>query len=345
MPDPNERSKELFMQYATGTTKSNEIVMTKQDFCECFDLTEESVDAIGYFNLADADDTDFISFDEFVSFQNLMSTSSFEILGLAHVLDKDENDRISVQEWKAVLQDLVPPKELFGEKLDKEISFRQFETWMRKMEKRVIEHDWSIIARKSDNTASVRDFLNIISRHTRADLMLHRSPYIVENICSYFQGKDNRGRVSYSEFQVFMNIMNSRQSLASKLVGLDADHDGIVRENEFDAAINSETTSKEMKTQLEMMFDIFMDPKTKAVDTSDFLHFAGSIATRGGQEVNQMTLFESLGIGIISGAVGTYSHSALCLSCFVSFFSHHRQITTHTHTYIKAQPLCIPLTN
>ena len=67
-----------------------------------------------------SDDTDTISFDEFVSFQNLMGTSSFEILGLAHVLDKDENDRISVEEWKAALQDLVPPKELFER------------TWIRK---------------------------------------------------------------------------------------------------------------------------------------------------------------------------------------------------------------------
>jgi hypothetical protein len=307
MPVSSEISRELFMQYATGKTKSNEIVMTKSDFCECFDLSEESVDAIGYFNLADSDDTDTISFDEFVSFQNLMGTSSFEILGLAHVLDKDENDRISVEEWKAALQDLVPPKELFGEKLDKEISFRQFETWMRKMEKQVVEHDWKIIARKSDNTASVRDFLNIISRHTRADVMLQRSPYIVENICSFFQGKDNRGRVSYSEFQIFMDIMNSRQSLAQRLIGLDENHDGIVSENEFDIVMNAEDTSKETKAQLEMMFDIFMDPRTRLVNTNDFLHFAGSVATRGKLDANEMTLFESLGIGIISGVVGTVS--------------------------------------
>ena len=339
------------MQYATGKTKSNEIVMTKSDFCECFDLSEESVDAIGYFNLADSDDTDTISFDEFVSFQNLMGTSSFEILGLAHVLDKDENDRISVEEWKAALQDLVPPKELFGENLDKEISFRQFESWMRKMEERVVEHDWSIIARKSDNTASVRDFLNIISRHTRADVMLQRSPYIVENICSFFQGKDNRGRVSYPEFQIFMEIMNSRQTLAQRLIGLDENHDGVVSENEFDVVMNAEETSKETKAQLEMMFDIFMDPRTRTVDTNDFLHFAGSVATRGNHQANEMTLFESLGIGIISGVVGTFSSLFLLLFLLfpiVYILLTHPLLLTHTHTHThttQVQPWCIPSTN
>ena len=62
------------------------------------------------------------------------------------------------------------------------------------MEKQVVEHHWKIIAHKSDNLSSVRDFLNIISRHTRADVMLQRSPYIVE-IFVLFSGKDT-GRVS-----------------------------------------------------------------------------------------------------------------------------------------------------
>jgi Ca2+-binding EF-hand superfamily protein len=330
MNDRNEHARELFMQYATGKTVANEIYMTKHDFCECFDLSEESVDAIGYFNLADSDDTDGISFDEFVSFQNLMGTSSFEILGLAHVLDKDENDRISAEEWSTTLSGLVPPKELFGKDLSKEISFREFEAWMRKLEANVVKHDWKLIARQKDNTASVRDFLNIISRHTRADVMIQRSPYIVENICTYFQGKDDKGRVSYQAFQVFMNIMNSRQALAQRLIGLDENHDGIVSESEFDHVIQQKDTPKDTKAQLEMMFDIFMDPVTRSVNTDDFLHFAGSVATRGPQKSMEMTLFESLGIGIISGAVGMNSldvgarAARISLSLSLSL--------THTHT-------------
>ena len=44
--------------------------------------------------------------------------------------------------------------------------------------------------------------------------------------------------------------------------------------------MNAEDTSKRA-AQLETVFDIFMDPRTRLVNTNDFLHFAGSVATRG----------------------------------------------------------------
>eukprot|EP01113_Clastostelium_recurvatum_P009950 TRINITY_DN1485_c0_g1_i3.p1 TRINITY_DN1485_c0_g1~~TRINITY_DN1485_c0_g1_i3.p1 ORF type:complete len:746 (-),score=212.22 TRINITY_DN1485_c0_g1_i3:70-2307(-) len=339
-------NKSLFDKYAS-VDKAGVRYLTPDDFLKAVtsvdspnaksaDTRMRDIDVDKFrvlFRLADTDKTGLITFEEFQSFQTLLTRPDADYMLAFRLFDKDSDGTISRSEFKQVVSTTLSDRSIpydfdselmqmyFGK--NNELTYQQFTQLLKDVQQDRVRQEFRYYDKNSSGYVPADKFAKILSSVRLRTIPAHIKDNLT-TVADLNKGTPHEGQVSYGQFTACNGLLLHIPSYGRVLrAAVQKSGRGAVTKEEFLREAHNSTSIEITPMEVDLIFHLFGADKEGKLTIRNFEEssqspvFAGRSVTGGKGDmvvpaaharktVGQQTIeaIENFALGAVAGAVG-----------------------------------------
>lgn len=296
-----------FMKFAS-TEVDGELCMTPNDFFLSIGIDNpEKADLFkAYFDLADRDQSGFVSFSEYSFFSKLLSTENAEFELAFQIFDLKGDGKVTKDEFEAVMSAHTSEdfslanyqgleERFFGEDGKAELDYEKFVAFLSGMKTEVLKVAFQQHVKddpEGRGRISTESLVEIITKSVGTGK--------TKALAHHMRSCTGKDLVTFDEFLTFQQLCRDLPHV-ERIMELYTMTGGRIGRDKFMRVFKMQQPSASA-SEVDLLFSMFAEPTSKALDKESFLAFLE--ATDETKPLLKMSLAQSLSLGGASAMIG-----------------------------------------